>query len=63
MSQPTITAVALSARKVYDLIAAGELGHYKVGRTIRIRPEDIANFQNQPEKPAEKPDRYRHFKL
>jgi excisionase family DNA binding protein len=53
--------MGVSARKVYDLVAAGELGHHKVGRIIKIRPEDIAAFQSQ--LPAEKPnDPYRHFR-
>ena len=53
--------MGVSTRKVYDLVAAGELGHHKVGRIIKIRPEDIAAFQSQ--LPAEKQnDPYRHFR-
>jgi excisionase family DNA binding protein len=39
--------IHISQRKVYELVAQGLLGHFRVGRAIRFRLEDIEKYQQQ----------------
>jgi excisionase family DNA binding protein len=34
-----------SERSLYDLVRHGRIGHYRVGRSIRFRPDDLADYQ------------------
>jgi excisionase family DNA binding protein len=36
--------LAISTRKVYQLVAAGKLAHYRIDNTIRIAEVDVENF-------------------
>jgi excisionase family DNA binding protein len=54
----------ISPNTVYDLCARGEIIHHRVGRAIRLRPEDIDEYrQRATVKARPKVDRYRHFRL
>jgi excisionase family DNA binding protein len=35
----------VSTRTVYSLCAAGQIGHIRVGKSIRIRPQDIEEYE------------------
>ena len=37
---------------VYELCRSGQLGHYRVGRLVRIEPQDIDQFKQQARCPA-----------
>ena len=35
----------VSARTVYSLCSTGQIGHIRVGKSIRIRPQDIEEYE------------------
>jgi len=41
----TANRLHVAANTVYDLVERDELGHYRVGRSIRILPADIDAYQ------------------
>jgi excisionase family DNA binding protein len=54
----------LSEKKVYQMCGSGELRHHRVGRSIRIRPEDIDGMLRdtaEAVEPPRRPARQRHL--
>jgi excisionase family DNA binding protein len=41
------THLRVSTRRIYELCAAGELQAFKIGRSLRIAPEALANYQQK----------------
>ena len=42
--QQIAATLGLSKHSIYKLCQAGELAHYKVGGSIRVRVEDLNNY-------------------
>jgi len=41
-----------SERTLYDMVRDGRIGHYRVGRSIRFRPQDLADYQQASRRPV-----------
>lgn len=47
----------VSAKKVYRLVKSGQLSHHRVGRSIRILPDDLDQFIRESSEEAQRPAR------
>jgi len=63
--QQAAKRLGIGIRKVYELCAAGDLPSHKIGRQIRLRPDDLDAFEHQAvtaEKRKSRSDPERHFR-